>query len=298
MRKRIRYSQNFLKNRDLVRHLLERSSINSDDVVYEIGAGEGIITQALSTTCKKVIAYEIDENLSYKLKQRFENHRAEIRSQDFLKSSLPDYEYKVFSNIPFNLTAEIIKKLAFSANPPIDSYLIVQKEAAKKFLGKRLNANNSLISVLMQANFEMSLFYEFNRNDFIPRPMVDIVMIKSQKRDNPLIKRESLNDFYDFITFAFSQFAPDISKGLKKTLNPQIIASIAKQDNFSTSAKPSEVPLEGWVELFSEYMRHGNKNAVHGAYKRLLAEQSKLEKVNRTRVDKNWKSKRYEKQIG
>lgn len=297
MRKRIRYSQNFLKNRDLVRQLIEKSSIKSGDVVYEIGAGEGIITQALSVVCKKVIAYEIDENLSNKLKQRFGNGVVEIRSQDFLKSSLPDYEYKVFSNIPFNLTAEIIKKLAFSANPPTDAYLIVQKEAAKKFLGERLNVNNSLISVLIQSSFEMSVFYEFSRNDFIPRPMVDIVMIRLQKRNNPLIMKENLSDFYDFITFAFSQFAPDISKGLKKTLNPQIIASIAKQGKFSTS-KPSEVPLEGWVELFSEFVRHGNKNAVLGAYKRLLAEQSKLEKVNRTRVDKNWKNKRYEKQIG
>lgn len=295
MRKRIRYSQNFLKSRELVRQLLTKTSINSDDVVYEIGAGEGIITQALSLTCKKVIAYEIDENLSYKLRQRFEKDRVEIRSQDFLKSVLPDYEYKVFSNIPFNLTAEIIKKLAFSVNPPTDSYLIIQKEAAKKFLGKRLNVNNSLISVLIQAGFEMSVFYEFSRNDFIPRPMVDIVMIKLQKRNNPLIKKEILNDYYDFITFAFSQFAPDISKGLSKILNPQIIFNVAKQVKFSTSAKPSEVPLEGWVELFNEFMRHGNKNTVQGAYKKLLAEQSKLEKINRTRVDKNWKSKRYEK---
>lgn len=295
MRKRIRYSQNFLKNRDLVRQLVEKSSIRRGDLVYEIGAGEGIITQALSVVCKKVIAYEIDENLSNKLKQRFAKDLVDIRSQDFLKSSLPGYEYKVFSNIPFNLTAEIIKKLTFSANPPADMYLIVQKEAAKKFLGEVLKVNNSLVSVLIQVGFEVSLFYEFSRNDFIPRPMVDIVMIRLLKRDNPLVDKEKLDSYYDFITYAFSQFAPNISTGLRKILKPQEISNVSKQNRFSVSAKPSEVPLEGWVGLFNEFMRHGNTPLVSGAYKRLLVEQSKLEKVNRTRLDKNWKIKRYEK---
>ena len=293
MRNRIKYSQNFLKSHELVRLLLVKSSINSDDVVCEIGAGEGIITQALSNKCRKVVAYEIDDNLFNNLKQKFDkNEVVDVRNQDFLKSSLPDHEYKVFSNIPFNLTAEIIKKLAFSKNPPTDSYLIVQKEAAKKFLGRQINVNNSLVSVLMQASFEMSVFYEFNRNDFIPRPMVDIVMIRLLKRDNPLINKELLGAYYDFVTYSFSQFAPNISTGLKKILSSQSISNIARGNKFSNDAKPSEVPLEGWIELFSEFMRQGNKPVVSGTYKKLLSEQSRLEKVNRTRVDKNWKIKR------
>lgn len=70
MRKRIKYSQNFLKDRKLVCELVEKSGINSRDIVYEIGAGSGIITRELLKKAKKVIAFELDENLSEKLSKR------------------------------------------------------------------------------------------------------------------------------------------------------------------------------------------------------------------------------------
>lgn len=59
MRTRIKYSQNFLKDRGLIKSLLEKSSINKEDVVYEIGAGQGIITEELLKKSGKVIAFEI-----------------------------------------------------------------------------------------------------------------------------------------------------------------------------------------------------------------------------------------------
>lgn len=293
MRNRIKYSQNFLKSTGLVRDLLRNSSIGKDDVVYEIGAGQGIITQELSKVCKKVVAFEIDKNLSNKLQDKFRNSTVlEIRNQNFLLSEMPHFEYKVFSNIPFNLTAEIIKRLVFSDNPPTDSYLIVQKEAAKKFLGSLMGVKNSLISILIQANFELSVFHQFKKEDFIPRPMVDIVMVKILKRENPLLKTNNKGMFYDFVTFGFSQFEPNISKGLGKIMPVQVISEVSKRKSFSVSAKPSEVPVEGWLTLFDSFMRQGNKTKVVGSYKKLLSEQTRLEKSHRTRVDKNWKTYR------
>lgn len=293
MRNRIKYSQNFLKSTGLIRDLLRNSSIGQDDVVYEIGAGQGIITQELSKVCKKVVAFEIDKNLSNKLQNKFRNSTTlEIRNQNFLLSEIPHFEYKVFSNIPFNLTAEIVKKLVFSDNPPTDSYLILQKEAAKKFLGSIMGVKNSLISVLIQVNFELSLFHEFSKEDFIPRPMVDIVMVKILKRENTLLSSSDKGFFYDFVTFGFSQFEPNISKGLGKIMPVQVISEVARQKRFSVSVKPSEVPVAGWIALFDSFMRQGNKTKVVGSYKKLLSEQARLEKSHRTRVDKNWKTYR------
>lgn len=291
MRNRIKYSQNFLKSSGLVEGILEKSSIGADDVVIEIGAGEGIITQELAKKAKKVIAFEIDNNLSQKLKTRFlDKGFVEIVSQDFLQFELPKNDYKVFSNIPFNLTASIIKKLAFASNPPVDSYLIIQKEAAQKFVGKPISANNSLVSVLIQSNFEVSIFHQFRKDDFFPRPMVDTVMIRFQKMDMPRIRASEKDLFYDFVTFGFNQFEPNIFKGLSKVMNANAINEVANVKHFSVTVKPSQLNTGDWVALFEKFGLVGNKSKVLGNYKRLLAQQSTLEKVNRTRLDKNWKN--------
>ncbi len=292
MRNRIKYSQNFLKDNNLVESLLSRSSIGENDVVLEIGAGQGIITQQLVKKAKKVIAFEIDSNLSQKLKGRFPNKDSvEVVNQDFLQYELPKCEYKVFSNIPFNLTASIIKKLTFSGNPPTDSYLIVQKEAAQKFVGKPIAPTNSLVSILIQSCFEISIFHEFRKDDFFPRPMVDTVMVRLFKADTPKISAEETSLFYDFVTFAFNQFEPNIFKGLSKAMNANAINEVANKNHFSVSVKPSQLNVNDWIDLFEKFNLVGNKSKVLGSYKRLLTQQSTLEKINRTRLDKNWKTK-------
>jgi len=291
MRTRIKYSQNFLKSTELVRSLLERSSISNGDVVLEIGAGQGIITKQLANKARKVIAFEIDDNLSRKLLETFPNKNlVEVVNQDFLQYELPKYDYKVFSNIPFNLTANIIKKLTFSNNPSTDSYLIVQKEAAQKFIGKPIAATNSLVSVLIQSRFETAIFHEFRKDDFFPRPMVDTVMIRFQKLEKPKILAQDIDLFYDFVTFGFNQFAPSIFKGLSKVLNANAMNEIANAKHFSTSVKPSQLDIEAWVALFEKFKLVGSKSKVLGVYKRMLAQQNSLEKINRTRLDKNWKN--------
>ncbi len=291
MRTRIRYSQNFLKSTDLVRSLLEKSSIIDGDVVLEIGAGQGIITKQLVNKAKKVIAFEIDGNLSRKLMEVFPNKNlVEVINQDFLQYELPKYDYKVFSNIPFNLTANIIKKLTFSNNPSKDSYLIVQKEAAQKFIGKPIAVTNSLVSVLIQSRFGTSIFHEFRKDDFFPRPMVDTVMIRFQKLETPKVVLQDTDLFCDFVTFGFNQFAPNIFKGLSKALNANAINEVANTKHFSISAKPSQLDIEAWVALFEKFKLVGNKSKVLGGYKRMLAQQNSLEKINRTRLDKNWKT--------
>ena len=100
LKKSVQYSQNFIKDPNLVERLLSNSSIGKNDVVLEIGAGGGVITRKLRERAKEVIAFEIDNDLPLK----------DVVRGDFLDHPLPNYPYKVFSNIPFNITADIVKK--------------------------------------------------------------------------------------------------------------------------------------------------------------------------------------------
>ena len=297
MRKRIKLSQNFLKSKKLVRKLIVNSSISKDDIVYEIGAGNGIITEKLIKYCRKVVAFEIDQNLYDKLNQKLKKYpeRAELKQKNFIKHPLPKYKYKVFANIPFNITADIIKKLAFSSNPPEDSYLIIQKEASNKFVGRPLNSSNTLISILMKVDFQMEIFHKFDKSDFFPKPRVEIVMLRIRKKDKPLVSKRERASFYDFVTFTYSQFETNILKGLDKIMDEQTIRRIAKDIRFSVSSKPSQLEIGHWVALFEKFLQHSTKtqrNEVEGSFQELKIQQSRLQKIHRTRRDKNWKKSR------
>ncbi len=176
----IHYAQNFLKSQSLVERLLDRCDIGPNDVVYEIGPGKGIITECLAQRCRKVVAIEKDPVFAHALRSRFSGTASiQIHEGDFLEYRLPRSPYKVFANIPFNITSAIVSRLTTAPVPPDDTYLIMQKEAAEKFLGEPYE---SLYSLLLKPCFALEILHRFQRNDFAPGPRVDVVMLRLSKR--------------------------------------------------------------------------------------------------------------------
>ncbi|KKQ41855.1 MAG: rRNA (Adenine-N(6)-)-methyltransferase [Microgenomates group bacterium GW2011_GWC1_37_8] len=199
------YSQNFLRDPKLVEKLIRNSSIGKSDTVLEIGPGKGIITRELVKTSGKVIAVELDRKLFLHLNKKFRNIKnLKLVQGDFLRFNLPQSSYKVFANIPFNITSQVIRKLS-SDNNFSEAYLIVQKEAAKRFIGKPLDDKNSMVSVLLKPWFEIEVYRQFKNSDFIPNPHVDIFMIRIIKRKNPLVEIANKNLYRDYIICNYSK---------------------------------------------------------------------------------------------
>lgn len=234
------------------------------------------------------------EKLSHlKLVQRFNNENSlELKLGNFLAHHLPNQPYKVFSNIPFNITSAIVKKLVQADNPPEDTYLITQREAANKFIGKPEDKSNSLLSILIKSQFNITIFHRFNRNDFFPRPSVEVVMLQIQKRNKPLVSTQDRLLFFDFVTYAYSQFKPNILKELSAVMNENNIIGIARLEGFTVTSKPSQLELDNWIALFQSFKENLNerqKGKIVGAYRNLQEQQENLQKIHRTRVDKDWK---------
>lgn len=290
MKKSIKYSQNLLVDSKLIEQLVSRSSITKNNTVLEIGAGSGIITKELVKNAGEVTAFEIDEEYVKTLREITDSNLG-IVFGNFLDYDLPESPYKVFSNIPFNKTSEIIKKLCFSDNPPSDTYLVVQKESAQKFSGKPIDNKNSLVSILLRPWFDFDIGYIFKRSDFKPKPNVDSVLLQIKKVDNSKIANKDRGLYRDFIVFSFGQFAPNILEGLSKVLGKQQMLNLAKNENFSVEKKPSEINFENWLDLFKLFLNlPQNKQAkIKNSYEKWIKQQENIDKIHRTRKDRNWK---------
>ena len=135
--RRIRLAQNFFRDRQLVGAIVGASSIRPQDIVYEVGPGTGIVTRELARHAGRVVAVEKDPVLAARLRRRFRRTgNVRIVAGDFTRSRLPAHRYRVFANLPFNITALVVKRILFGGNPPDEAHLVVQKEAAERFSGR------------------------------------------------------------------------------------------------------------------------------------------------------------------
>lgn len=293
-KKQLSHSQNFIRDSKLVVKLIESSGINSNDIVYEIGAGKGIITWQLARYCAKVVAIEYDQRLFEKLNRVFQDKKnVKIIFADFLKIELPYKErYKVFSNIPFNLTADILFKLTSVSNPPEDSYLIIQEEVAKKYAGSPYGEER-FRSLILKPCFELTILYYFRRTDFSPVPKVSIVLFQIKKLEKPLIVAKEKRTYDDFIAYAFSQHGRNLKERMKKVFTNEQFRRQAQALKFSLSARPGELNFEQWLGLFRYFLQGvslDKQGLIRGSYSQLISQQRKLDKIHRTRNDRKKKT--------
>ena len=245
-------SQNFIKDPFVVKELLSASSINSNDLVVEIGPGRGIITKELIRKAKEVVAIEKDLDLYQGLIEKFKDIKnLKILNKDFLNWNLPNQSYKVFSNIPFNITAEIIDKFLKSKNKPTEIYFILQTEAAQKYQGGEIETQSSILSKIF---YDVEILGEIDRTAFTPKPQINISFIKFTLKNQDAIDTDIYQQFRDFVIYGFNQWKADIFNAYKKVFSYQQFKLINKNLKIN-QLKPSQLKLNQWLDFFDIYQK-------------------------------------------
>ncbi|MDQ3225769.1 MAG: rRNA adenine N(6)-methyltransferase family protein [Chloroflexota bacterium] len=281
--RRIAYSQTFLHSPQLVDRLLDCSGIVAGDLVIEVGPGRGVITERLASRCRQVLAVAKDPFLVAELRERF-THTANVAlfASDFLCFPLPLTTYKVFANIPFNITAAIVGKLTSGASPPVDAYLGVQREAAERFLGA---PRETLTAVLLKPWFELEVVHRFRPADFVPAPGVEVVLLRLRRREVPLVAKADAALFGDLVAYTFTAWQPTVGQALALVLPRRTVAEIERTAGISLDRPPSAVSFSAWLTLGVVFRAVAGERVmvVKGARARLERQQSGLQKDHRTR---------------
>lgn len=277
-------TQNFLKSSSLVKFLIEKSGITSKDLVLEIGSGKGIITKNLAVVASKVYSYELDYAVLETAKENTKEFtNVAFFNQNFLEVSLPKEPYKVFANLPFNQTAALLNKLLFAHNLADSINVIVQKEAALRYMGK---GEGTLISLLLRPVFTFEITHTFNRFDFEPFPNVETVLLSIRKKQTPDFAEELLFSYRDFVAFCLNQQKPTLWDRVNKIFTKEQFKRLAVTLNFDENCLAKELNYSQWVGLFN-YFVHGvipeKKTIIRDSFRFYMRTKDKQPKVNRTR---------------
>lgn len=195
---RLSDSQNFITSHRLIQRMIRLTDICSDDMVLEIGTGKGHLTEALCERAGRVCSVEIDPKLYESAMNRLAQYaNLTMVKGDFLRQNLPaSGNYKVFSNIPYFITTQIVEKLTQASNPPTDIWLVMEKGAAKRFIGIPRETERSL---LLKVNWSVKIVYYFCREDFHPMPAVDSVLVHFSKKEKADLDTKQAHEFQRFV---------------------------------------------------------------------------------------------------
>lgn len=253
--KQKKLGQVFLKDQSFVNKIIKAGQINEKDLVLEIGAGKGILTQALLKTKAQVIAIEKDPELVKFLKKRFENNsnlkiiQGDIRDFLISDSQILKSNFKVIGNIPYYLTSHLIKLLLELEKQPEDIILMIQKEVAQRIIQKPSKMNLLAVSVQFYAHAKIISYVP--KTAFSPKPKIDSAIIKiTPFVDNKRIKTIE-QSFFKIIKAGFKQPRKLLINNLCLNLkiDKKIIEKSFKKLDLPLNIRAQNLSLDQWTCL-------------------------------------------------
>ena len=282
--RRRQLAQNFFEKEKTVEKLVQLANFSKSDCIIEIGPGNGIITRALARVAGRVIAIEYDKALIAQLREslaKFEH--VELIAADFLEYVLPSEPCALFANIPFNLTAPIMHKLYRAKHCPDPVFLVMQQEAADKFIGgadkfigkadqPKAGKESTESSVLFSPYFEFEQLTSINRFEFRPVPSVDAALLAMRRRTKPLLPPSEKEGYYRFVTYGFRQWKKSLKLTFKPIFSYPQWKRLARDNRFPIDAQPSQLSAEQWHALYT-YFQQGVSAEKQGLIQRFNPDQ-------------------------
>lgn len=245
-RTRAALAQNFFRHAHTVRAFVRTAGLDSHDRVYDLGAGSGMITRELVATGARVVAVECDPSLARALRERFDGSNVRVLETD-LRCVAFDAPFKVVANIPFNLTAATLKRLYFGDPVPLESLIVLQREAAEKYSGAR---RHTAVSLMLQPWFDLNIVRAFAASDFVPRPRVDVVLLRIVRKDKALLAGTERRQWQSFVGYALGRSKADARTTFRNVLSNLQWRLLSRDLAVASDVRLQELTLEHWVAIY------------------------------------------------
>ncbi|MDZ7374142.1 MAG: 16S rRNA (adenine(1518)-N(6)/adenine(1519)-N(6))-dimethyltransferase RsmA [candidate division KSB1 bacterium] len=253
---RQRLGQHFLIDPVVAARIVEHLQLDAArDVVVEVGAGKGALTEWLAPRCAQLIAVELDYRLATDLAEKFRNlPNVRVICGDFLRQDLtewagPERRLRVVGNIPYSLTSAIILRLLEPQHRQVlyDAVLTIQQEVAQRVVAERGTKSYGVLSVLCQVLSDPQVLFGIPPRAFRPQPSVSSAVVRwSQFRpESALGVEEGL--FRRLVRSAFGQRRKMLRNGLLWLGSDRLARLTAK--GWDLSSRPEDLSPSEWLQL-------------------------------------------------
>lgn len=261
--------QHFLINKTAIEKIVAVLDLQPNDVVIEIGPGQGELTLPIAKKCQeigcKIIAIEKDPALVSKLIS-LKVDKLQILKGDILKilpqiNKTPELKnlqtYKLVGNIPFYITGKLLRTLSELKSKPTLTVLMIQKEVAERICAKPLRrrqgsggqAKMNLLAAAVQFWAEPKIVFTLKPRDFKPPPKVESAVIQLTLR--PMTNDLQPTDYYKFIRIIFKQPRKTLLNNLQQGLEmpKNAIENTLKTLQIDPQCRPQDLSVENLKKL-------------------------------------------------
>lgn len=249
-----KFGQNFLKNEKVLTRIVDVADIKDESLTIEVGPGSGALTKYLKEK-GQVLCYEIDKTLEDILMRDFgEDSNVSIYFGDFLKQDIKEdlkkftYKHLYFvSNVPYYITTPILFKLINSGFYFDKIVMMVQKEVGERFTSIVGKKEYGALTVLLRYYFDTKKEFLVSREEFIPKPNVDSVVVsfKPRKDKENLVNEE----FFRQLVHDSFQFKRKTLRNNLKKYDLNIVSQVLEKYNLDLSVRAEQLEYNIFVDL-------------------------------------------------
>ncbi len=209
--------QHFLTDQNIARNIVDSLSFECYKKVLEVGPGMGVLTKFLLDKESEIYVAEIDQESIVYLKKHYPKLEEQHFVGDFLKINIPEVfgeELAVIGNFPYNISSQILFKIIdnFSFVPEMSG--MFQKEVAERTAAKPRTKDYGILSVLVQAYYDVDYLFTVHENVFNPPPKVKSGVIRMTRNLKPGLEGNEVL-FKQIVKAGFGQRRKKMSNALK-----------------------------------------------------------------------------------
>lgn len=233
------FGQHFLHDPVYLDRIVSAIRPQSDDLMVEIGPGQGALTRPLLEKLQHLHVVEIDRDLTDWLRQHFPTDQLSVHQADVLKFDFASLlrtndeenltsaaRLRVTGNLPYNISSPILFHLAGFAEQIVDMHFMLQKEVVDRMAAAPDTPDYGRLSVMLQGRFKVMKLFNVPPGAFNPPPKVDSAIVRLVPLALERLPYQNAARFSDIVARAFGQRRKTLRNTLKGILDAATIESL------------------------------------------------------------------------
>ena len=260
--------QNFLTDPNYIQKIVSAVNPQADEMVIEIGAGRGALTENLIEKAGKIIAIELDTDLIPVLNKAFEKYEnylllhqdaLKINFKELIEQNNPDFKKaKLAANLPYYISTAILQHLINYRESFSEMILMLQKEVVERITAEAGNKERGFLTVLIKAYFETETLFDVPPNAFFPAPKIRSSVIRlTPKKTLPILNNNG-ELFRNLLSVGFAQKRKTIYNNLKNAgeiLYNRDLSEILLQNEIDPKRRAESLTIDEWLDLTASFAR-------------------------------------------